>query len=62
MYTYFQPRISVDQEEADIKEMIDEEYERREQENRDYYKQIEEEYYRHLEEEYYRYLEELNYR
>ena len=54
MYTYFQPRISVDQEEADIKEMIDEEYERREQENRDYYKQMEEEYYRHL--------EELNYR
>ena len=62
MYTYFQPRISVEQEEADIKEMIDEEYERREQKNRDYYKQIEEEYYRHLEEEYYRYLEELNYR
>lgn len=24
MYTYFQPRISVEQEEADIKEMIDE--------------------------------------
>ena len=45
MYTYFQPRISVEQEEADIKEMIDEEYARREQENRDYYKQIEEEYY-----------------
>ena len=62
MYTYFQPRISVDQEEADIKEMIDEEYERKEQENRDYYKQMEEEYYRHMEEEYYRYLEELNYR
>ena len=49
MYTYFQTRISVEQEEADIKEMIDEEYERREQENRDYYKQIEEEYYRSLE-------------
>ena len=49
MYTYFQPRISVEQEEADIKEMIDEEYERKEQENRDYYKQIEEEYYRYLE-------------
>ena len=49
MYTYFQPRISVDQEEADIKEIIDEEYERKEQENRDYYKQIEEEYYRSLE-------------
>ena len=41
MYTYFQPRISVEQEEADIKEMIDEEYERKEQENRDYYKQME---------------------
>ena len=49
MYTYFQPRISVEQEETDIKEMIDEEYERKEQENRDYYKQIEEEYYRYLE-------------
>ena len=49
MYTYFQPRISVEQEEADIKEMIDEEYARREQEKRDYYKQIEEEYYRYLE-------------
>ena len=47
MYTYFQPRISVEQEETDIKEMIDEEYERKEQENRDYYKQIEEEYYRY---------------
>ena len=49
MYAYFQLRISVEQEEADIKEMIDEEYERKEQENRDYYKQIEEEYYRYLE-------------
>ena len=58
MHTYFQPRISVEQEEADIKEMIDEEYERKEQENRDYYKQMEEEYYRHLEEEYYRHLED----
>ena len=49
MYTFFQPRISVDQEEAYIKEMIDKEYERKEQENLDYYKQIEEEYYRYLE-------------
>ena len=49
MYTYFQPRISVDQEEADIKEIIDEEYERKEQENRDYYKKMEDEYYRHWE-------------
>ena len=40
---------TVEQEEADIKEMIDEEYERKEQENRDYYKQLEEEYYRYLE-------------
>ena len=49
MYAYFQPRISVSQEEADIKSMIDEEYERKEQENRDYYKQIEEDYYRYWE-------------
>ena len=49
MYIYFQPRMSVEQEEADIKAMIDEEYERKEQENRDYYKQIEEDYYRYWE-------------
>ena len=49
MYAYFQPRISVSQEEADIKSMIDEEYERKEQENRDYYKQMEEDYYRYWE-------------
>ena len=48
---YFQPRISVKQEETDIKEMIDEEYERKEQEKHDYYKQIEEEYYRYLEDQ-----------
>ena len=49
MYTFFQPRISVAQEEeADIKSMIDEEYERKEQEERDYYKQIEEDYYKNL--------------
>ena len=41
MYAFFQPKISVAQEEADIKEMIDEEYERKEQEHRDYYKQME---------------------
>ena len=40
MHTYFQPKISVAQEGVDIKEMIDKEYERKEQENRDYYKQI----------------------
>ena len=49
MYIYFQPRMSVEQEEADIKAMIDEEYERKEQENRDYYKQMEEDYYRYWE-------------
>ena len=32
MYAFFQPRISVAQEEADIKSMIDREYERKEQE------------------------------
>ena len=51
MYTYFQPRISVEQEEADIKEMIDKEYECKGQEERDYYKQMEEGYYKHLEED-----------
>ena len=49
MYAFFQPRISVAQEEADIKAMIDKEYERKEQENRDYYKQIDDEYYRYFE-------------
>ena len=49
MYAYFQPKISVSQEEADIKSMIDEEYERKEQQERDYYKQMEEDYYRYLE-------------
>ena len=51
MYTFFQPIISVEQEEDDIKAMIDEEYERKEQEERDYYKQMEEGYYKHLEED-----------
>ena len=51
MYTFFQPRISVAQEEGDIKPMIDREYERKEQEERDYYKQMEEDYYKHLEED-----------
>ena len=50
MYTFFQLRISVAQEEADIKSMIDREYERKEQEERDYYKQMEEDYYRCWEE------------
>ena len=57
MYAYFQPRISVEQEEADIKEMIDKEYERREQEERDYYKQMEEDYYKSIEDKYYKHLE-----
>lgn len=48
MYSYFQPRQSVEQEEADIKEMIDEEYDRRKQEM-EYYKQMEEDYYKSLE-------------
>ena len=48
MYTFYQPRISVEQEESDIKSMIDEEYERKEQEECDYYKQMEEDYYRNL--------------
>ena len=42
MYTYFQPKMSVEQEEVDIKEMIDEEHKQREQEHRDYYEQMEE--------------------
>ena len=49
MYAYFQPKISVEQEEADIKEMIDKEYEQREQEQIDYYKQMEEDYYKDIE-------------
>ena len=53
MYAYFQPRISVAQEESDIKSMIDEEYERKEQEERDYY----EHYYKQMEEDYYKQME-----
>ena len=49
MYTFFQPKISVAQEEANIQELIDEEYEYREQEECDYYKQMEEDYYKNLE-------------
>lgn len=45
MYTYFQPRMSVEQEEANIKEMIDEEYKQREQEHLE--QQMEEDYYRY---------------
>lgn len=51
MYIYFQPRMSVSQEEADIKAMTDEEYERKEQKERDYYIQMEENCYKHLEED-----------
>ena len=49
MYTFFFSIISVEQEEDDIKAMIDEEYERKKQEERDYYKHLEEDYYKHLE-------------
>ena len=44
MYAFFQPKISVEQEEADIKAMIDEEYEQREQEHLDYIRLITEQY------------------
>ena len=54
MYAFFQPRISVAQEEIDITEMIDEEYGRKEQEERDYY----EHYYKQMEEEFYKQMEE----
>ena len=50
MYTFFQPKISVSQEERDIQELIDEEYERREQEEREYLKAMEEEMYKQMEE------------
>lgn len=66
MYTFFQPRISVEQEEANIQELIDEEYERREQEERDYwkgreeyeFKQYEEEMHKQMEEDYYNQFKE----
>ena len=58
MYAYFQPKMSVTQEEADIQELIDEEYERREQEERDYLKAIEEEMYKQMEEDYYNQFKE----
>ena len=48
MYMYFQPRMSVEQEEADIKEMIDEEYEQREQEYLNYTRLITEQYSKYL--------------
>ena len=51
MYTFFQSRISVEQEEDNIKAMIDEEYERKKQEECDYYKQMEEDYYKQIEED-----------
>lgn len=58
MHTFFQPRISVAQEEADIQELIDEEYERREQEERYYFKAMEEEMYKQMEEDYYNQFKE----
>ena len=51
MYMYFQPKISVAQEEIDITEMIDKEYERNQQEERYYYKQMEEDYYKQMKED-----------
>lgn len=57
MYTYFQPKISVAQEEADIQELIDEKYERREQEKRDYLKQMKEDYFKQMEEDYLKQME-----
>lgn len=58
MYTFFQPRISVAQEEADIQQLIDEEYERRKQEERDYLKAMEEEMDKQMEEDYYNQFKE----
>ena len=48
MYTYFQPKTSVEQEEANIKEMIDKEYEQREQEHLNYIRLITEQYSKFL--------------
>ena len=53
---FYQPRISVAQEEDDIQSYIDEEHECKEQEERDYYKQIEEDYYKSIEDNYYKHL------
>ena len=47
MYVFNQPRISVEEEEADIKAMIEEKYERMQQESTDYYQQIEDDYITH---------------
>ena len=62
MYAFFQPRISVAQEEIDITEMIDKEYERNQQEERYCYKQMEEDYYKQMEEDYYKQMEEEFYK
>lgn len=40
MYAFYQPRISVEEEEDGIKAMIDEKYERMQQESTDYYQQM----------------------
>lgn len=56
MYTFFQPKISVAEEEADIQELIDEEYDRRKQEEDAYFKAMEEEMYKQMEEDYYKSL------
>ena len=62
MYTYFQPKISVAQEEADIQELIYEEYERRKQEENAYFKAMEEDYFKAMEEEMYKQMEEDYYK
>ena len=62
MYAFFQPRMSVTQEEIDITEMIDKEYERNQKEERYYYKQMEEDYYKQMEEDYYKQMEEEFYK
>ena len=50
MYVFNQPRISFEEEEDDIKAMIDEKYERIPQESTDYYQQMEDDYYNSLNE------------
>ena len=51
MYAFYQPRISVAQEEANIQSYIDDEYQRGKQEENDYYQSLEDDYYKHLEQQ-----------
>ena len=48
MYVFNQPSISVEEEEAGIKAMIDEKYERMQKESTAYYKQLGKDYYNSL--------------